>query len=1132
MKTRHPGRISRYQPVENGYEIVGSREVFNRTLYGSHARDDRRERYFTFAGDLPLVMGAATDWSKNKSGNYAKSGVLFSGLAMAPGVSIPAFYSPDVDVSSHWFHNSEDIITVFRNGWMEYEFRQFSPWFPDVKVNIAVFPLLPEDGFLVHYKIRTDQRILFCAGFGGLTDYISRLEYPLVKARNFHAADCEKHTLACGRNRALVEGPGGNTMWIGSSFPMEFQTGDAFSLQDGTPAMFLQPGGTAPRVVKMFAPIGAGETLDGFLVAIRNEEECILDKWLNCEQPIDDLKRRIRRKHASVAVRTPDAMLDLTVPPTVLALDASWHKTTFYHGAHAYHAPFLGWRNWYGPTVIAWHDRVETAIKAHFAEIVKSAQGKEAVWYDGNDRPDLDHEGSQYHQIRNSTGYIPCILGGHDIYNMQEVALDMLLHHLEWTGDLALAESLFDDMKGILDWEERILDPDGDGLYQNFLNTWISDGHSYNGGGCAQASAYNYRANLLMARIADKLGRPGEVFRQRAAKIRNAIMGILWISEKGVIAEYIDTVGNKLVHPSPELSTAYLAIECGVADMFQAYQMLRFTETNLRNETTLGRQGRLVYSSNWYPKKYSTCGIFAAENIHLALSYYQSGLPGKGCELLTAIVDSYFLGKNPGLSSHVLSAHGISDGGDLDFTDVSSMYLRLIVEGLFGIRFRLLDDRIEIAPGFPADWTQASIMLKDLSLRYTREECLDTFVCEGNGRKTIKVPMRSSEIKEVLLNGRPAAYQIQAGIGHCFLVVEAADACQLQILHGDNPLPSLSYPSSVVEGCDFLIEVSHGTLTDVLDASAALSNLSISATGVRAKARAATGNHTVFVRIKCDQFDAWLPADFAPVSATNLALAANSGPLFIPFGSDTPKLASALVLEGRSPCRPWIATDRTEPVPPNASGLALGFFIPLEISQHFNCSLKEIHTLEYRSPRPAGYSIGSRLNGRYAWDWNQAGHNAVCVDDAALRQGRIASPSGIGFLTSESGPNVACASMWENFPTRIEIPLDGCGRELALFFIGVTNPMQSRVENARLTVAYRDASKQTVSLVHPENFDDWLNAALQTQNETVYFSDFNHGTVQRIPLEPNKELESVSIEAIANEVIVGLLGISVLKASS
>ena len=224
------------------------------------------------------------------------------------------------------------------------------------------------------------------------------------------------------------------------------------------------------------------------------------------------------------------------------------------------------------------------AVLSHLADIRKTSKGKESVWYDGKDRPDLDHEGTQYHQIENSKGFIPCILGGNDIYNMQEVAVDMLLHHIEWTGDLKLAKKVFDDVKGVLDWEERILDPDGDGLYQNFLNTWISDGHSYNGGGCAQASAYNYHANRMMARIAEKLKLPSSVFKRRSEKILDSIQANLWIPSKGVIAEYIDTIGNKLVHPSPELSTIYLSIDCGVVNMFQSYQMLRFTDTELRNE--------------------------------------------------------------------------------------------------------------------------------------------------------------------------------------------------------------------------------------------------------------------------------------------------------------------------------------------------------------------------------------------------------------------------------------------------------------------------------------------------------------------------------------------------------------------
>jgi len=343
---------TRYQPVDNGYEIVGSREMFNRTLYGSHANDNLQERYFTFAGDLPLFMGAVTDWSKNLFSTYAKNGVLMSGLALTPGLKTPAFYSDDVDISSHWLHNAEDIVAVFRNGWMEYELSQFSAWFPDVKVNISVFPLMSEDGFLVRYRIKTDQRIIFCAGFGGITGFISRLEYSQVKARYFSVSDCKNNTVKCGQNRALLKGPGEDAMWIGASFPVEVEIADALSLQDCAPGMFLGNKNTEIKtpVVKMFSPIGPGENLDGFLIVIRNKDESILDKWLQCKDPVKYLKEQIHIKRSTVTVHTPDTMLNLTVPSTVLAMDASWHENTFYHGAHAYHAPFLGWRNWYGPS--------------------------------------------------------------------------------------------------------------------------------------------------------------------------------------------------------------------------------------------------------------------------------------------------------------------------------------------------------------------------------------------------------------------------------------------------------------------------------------------------------------------------------------------------------------------------------------------------------------------------------------------------------------------------------------------------------------------------------------------------------------------------------------------------------------
>ena len=103
---------------------------------------------------------------------------------------------------------------------MEYVLRQFSPWFPEVDVNISIYPLQVEDGFLVHYRIGTDQRVIFCAGFGGLTDFIGRFEYPDADERNFYASDCKGNEVVCGENWARISREGCVPVWVGASFPV------------------------------------------------------------------------------------------------------------------------------------------------------------------------------------------------------------------------------------------------------------------------------------------------------------------------------------------------------------------------------------------------------------------------------------------------------------------------------------------------------------------------------------------------------------------------------------------------------------------------------------------------------------------------------------------------------------------------------------------------------------------------------------------------------------------------------------------------------------------------------------------------------------------------------------------------
>jgi hypothetical protein len=126
--------------------------------------------------------------------------------------------------------------------------------------------LQSENGFLAHYHIESNQRILFCAGFGGITGFIGRFESADNECRNFHASDCEKNEIVIGENRALVKSANGDSMWIGSSFPADISTGSAVAMQTAAPAAFLasEAGGRYSACSEDFSSNRARQSLRGF----------------------------------------------------------------------------------------------------------------------------------------------------------------------------------------------------------------------------------------------------------------------------------------------------------------------------------------------------------------------------------------------------------------------------------------------------------------------------------------------------------------------------------------------------------------------------------------------------------------------------------------------------------------------------------------------------------------------------------------------------------------------------------------------------------------------------------------------------------------------------------------------------
>ena len=1069
----------RYTFSETGCSIFGSYETFNRVLYGGHTGDASPDRFFTFAGDTPVFMGATSDFMRDTWCYQAKNGVLKSGLCLTPGFT----QNPAQDIYGKYFHQSNDIEAQWHHGYMTYTLSHVSAYFPSFTAKITVLPVQDDDGFLVCYDLTPDQRIFFAAGFGGITAPFGRFEYHDSVRKDFAAIDCKDNSVQLFKNGAILEGSG-TTMLIGDDFDAVWEPDAPEALEEPTPSLLLAGHDGEKQIAKCSREIRPGEHFKGRLLVLKNSTPERLAELLADKKLEQKIKNAIRKKYAASRMLTPEPVLNSAFSDLQIALDASFHENTFYHGAIGYHAPFLGWRGWYGNTFTGPQERVKKAIFAHFNTMLFSDQ-PEKVWYDGADRPDLDHVGTQYHHMENPSGRIPALLHRDDIYDMQEVAIDMTLHYLEATGDLETGKAIYERLEAVLDHQERIYDPDGDGVYQSFLNTWISDGHCYNGGGCAQASSYNYFANLRAGLLGKAAGLPCDKFFARAEKIRKAVREKLFLPEEGIVAEYFDTIGNKLLHAAPELSTLYLACDSEMFDAIEMHRILCYAEDHIPSTTFPDRKGKFYYSADWKPKKYSTCGIFPAENAALALAWYRNGESGKGFEILKGIIEAYERSNYPGALSHVMSALGAPDGGDIDFSDVSGCVMRLLCEGLWGIDLRLLENQIRIAPHLPEDWKNATISLPGLRLEYVRNgNCLHLNIATDlPGVKQIDLPLFHAGVEQLLVNGEEQPFESVPSFDtpRIRIRTEQTGRIEIQLYENETLLPALdaanqnTFTGNLVE-----YKLVSGTVKEVFMPDPKLLICGKNTGSVRFRAGDKTGK------------------------ANGVILAALEDALiYLPVAA--------------------VVADPAEIKP--VKSICSGPVEHLDLAPYFNCSFTRIHEQKFMSPRPEGYSIGMQRNGRYAWEWNHFGHNGYVVDDSALRScgGFFKLPQG-GFRTPAEGDNAVCVSIWDNFPTSSEIPLSGNAAELELYVCGTTNAMQSFVENGRITVKYADGSSTALSLIHQKNFDDFLVPALQQEFDYFYFSKGNHGMIYTIVLDPEKELASFTVEAVANEVIISVLG--------
>ena len=734
-----------------------------------------------------------------------------------------------------------------------------------------------------------------------------------------------------------------------------------------------------------------------------------------------------------VKFQTPDPYINTLGGALVMAADGDWDGETWLHGCIGWRMPLAGWRAAYAGDVLGWNDRAVSHFRAYAKSQVTQVEPT-AEHPTQDPAQNMARAEKRWGTQMYSNGYICRNPGRNDQmhhYDMNLNFIDELLWHFQYDADPDFMREMWPVIQRHLDWEKRNFDPDGDHLYDAYCCIWASDALYYNGGAVTHSSAYNYRGNLLAARIAELIGEDPAPYRAEAEAIIQAMNERLWLADSGHWAEYQDAMGLKRVHESAAVWSIYTPIDCGACTPEQARRALEYVDTQIPHIDVDGSGYSTIATSNWVPYSWSINNVAAAEVMHTALAYFEAGRCEEGYRLMKAnILDQMYFGQSPANFGQ-LSYHDAARGECYrDFGDCIGISSRTLIQGLFGIVPNALYGECILRPGAPADWAKYSVTTPYLSYKMTRKNGKDTYEVTQNFTRPLKIVFR----------------QVRAN-GEVVEVVGTTDRKQ-----------TIEVPSPQTSDVELRVEE----------------------------------------RL---------------VSTSRLGL-------------DEPLTGGKLTK--------W------------------------NIDGAFNAEVDDIFRNRYVSPRPQSTSLEIPVQGVGEWCHPQY---TPQINDSMLRtmaHGDEFSVAGIPFRTPKKGPNIVYTSLWDNYPDSVTIPLKGKASRAYLLMAGSTNHMQCHIDNGRVTVQYTDGSTETLTLRNPENwcpieqdyyFDDiafTTQAALRPYRvclgngtvsrnlgealkiKGVYGREIPGGAAQMLSIElnPRKKLKNITVTTLSNDVVIGLMGVT------
>ncbi len=1019
-----------------------------------------------------------------------------------------------------WLQHCQQRKSNYRPGKMSWEVSDAG--FEGVKLSLEVLPMAQTTGMavrLVTEGLLPGDRLIWA--FGGakwfknenLSWIMDVMGQPELLTWGFVPEDCRNNSVELKGGNFLLsltgeKDPGQKLFIVAGSCSSPSQTAVNDASGWSNPAMenpSVQP--ELPLLSGKISPENNQPVYWAF-EAFQSSAAPAFSGIINPETAFAEGAKRTGNFEKRLKINTPDPYLDAVARVSVAAIDGTWYPPVFVHGAMQWNNRFPGWRTLFGGTMFGWHDRVKAEARFYTGFQVKTSD-KTVAKADTASLLTEQHPDSRFYGVGR-------INMDQNFYDMQTQFFDQLVEEYRWTNDPELISFLREALDLHLIWIRDCFDPDGDGIYESYINTWPTDSQWYNGGGCAEETSYAYRGHLAARDMARNAGdaEAEKYHNQMLEKIKKGFFEKLWIPEKGYAGSYREQGGHGRLHTDPWLYSIFLPVDAGLVSKEQAIQSVYYSEWALQNDR-MPYGGRQVWTSNWVPGIWSVRELWPGDNYHLALSYFQAGLPDDGYDIFRGtFLRTAFNHISPG------NLGGVQGG--IDFGDCIHPFARTLVSGLFGYQPDYPNGKVRIAPQFPPAWKNATIELPDVKIDFSHGA--------GKVQYSINIakaaifelllPVQADHIKNVTLNGKKATWELIPGVG-CGLVRIETDALKnAEVVIETGAFIPCQAPLTLEgnKGGELKIRAANASIIRVLDPQNVLGSERIDNSMLSAKLTGTKGFYTILAEVRANQVPQW-------------------------------RVFRIKINDPEGDARE--AARFVENIPANAT------FETISISSRLNADVTAIYRQKYLSPRPNTVSVRLGTDGYSPWTfwhWKSLPPEIKTdqVNSMLDEAKRLKTPQGIPFAWNSGEKNIAFTSMWDNYPQKIDFQVNQSGEAVWFLVSGSTNVMQCQIANAVIRLNYTDGKTDSLELVPPVNYwnlstiDSHATAPGQGSRtdytsetdrfcvparlpETVRLGENCRAMLLNLKLRPGVELKSVTLETLSQEVVVGMMGITVMK---